>query len=267
MSEVQKKTKIGFIGFGNMASAMAEGLIVSGAVSPSDIFACSAHYDKMLKIAEKTGINAAKDAVETAERAHIVIIAVKPCATEQIASQIKEIVKEKGKIVISVVWGRWFDQYNDILPGAHLICTIPNVPISAGRGVLAVENKHSLEAEEYELFKSIFSKISAIETVETQNMSQAGILSACAPAYAAMFVEALADAGVQYGLKRDTAYSLAASMIEGTGGLIARAGQIPAAIKDAVCSPSGATIRGVAALEHSGFRGDVMSAIEAVMGE
>ena len=91
-------------------------------------------------------------------------------------------------------------------------------------------------------------------------------MAGCGPAYAYMMVQALADAGVKYGLRRDTAYRLAAKMVEGTGAQIIEQGMTPAALKDGVCSPGGATIKGVVALEHEGFRGAAISAIEAVQG-
>ena len=91
-------------------------------------------------------------------------------------------------------------------------------------------------------------------------------MAGCAPAYAAMFMEALADAGVKYGLTRATAYRLAAAMTAGTGALQLATGLAPAQMKDAVCSPGGTTIQGVAALEQTGFRGSIISAIDAVEG-
>ena len=143
---------------------------------------------------------------------------------------------------------------------------VPNLPIGVGKGVLVVEDTHTLEYEQMALIRSLFEPIALLETVDTAHMSAAGIVSSCAPAFTAVYIEALADAGVKYGLRRDTAYRLAAKMVEGTGAQIIEQGMTPAALKDGVCSPGGATIKGVVALEHEGFRGAAISAIEAVQG-
>ena len=135
-----------------------------------------------------------------------------------------------------------------------------------GRGVLVVEQSHTLEYEQMALIRSLFEPIALLETVDTAHMSVAGIVSSCAPAFTAVYIEALADAGVKYGLRRDTAYRLAAKMVEGTGAQIVEEGMTPSALKDGVCSPGGATIKGVVALEHAGFRGAAIGAIEAVQG-
>ena len=103
-----------------------------------------------------------------------------------------------------------------------------------------------------------------VETVPSSQMGIAGTLSGCGPAYAAMFLEALGDAGVFHGLPRELAYRLAAQMLAGAGKLQLETGEHPGAMKDAVCSPGGTTILGVAELERRGFRGTVIEAVHAV---
>lgn len=103
--------------------------------------------------------------------------------------------------------------------------------------------------------------------MKTEQLSIAGTIAGCSPAYAAMFIEALGDAGVKHGLARETAYRLAAKMLEGTGRLCVERKLHPAAMKDAVCSPGGTTIKGVASLERDGFRGAVIAAIDAAEGK
>ena len=103
-----------------------------------------------------------------------------------------------------------------------------------------------------------------IETIDTEHVSIATTIAGCAPAYTAMYLEALGDAGVKHGLKRDQAYALAAQMIKGTGALYIENQVHPGMMKDAVCSPGGTTIKGVASLEKNAFRGIVIEAIDEV---
>ena len=170
--------------------------------------------------------------------------------------------------VISIMWGWDYESYEKVLaPGTNHLSMVPNTPIAAGKGVVVAENTHSLTDEEIVNFHSLFDPIALVEFLDTSMLYQAGTVTSCAPAYAAMFIEALSDAAVKHGIPRAAAYRLVSAMVEGTGALQVETGKIPAAMKDAVCSPGGATIRGVEALELRGFRGDVMSAVDAVMGD
>ncbi|MFK3575592.1 pyrroline-5-carboxylate reductase [Bifidobacterium thermacidophilum] len=170
--------------------------------------------------------------------------------------------------VISIVWGWDYESYEKALaPGTHHLSIVPNTPIAAGKGVVVAENTHSLTDEEIVNFHSLFDPIALVEFLDTSMLYQAGTVTSCAPAYAAMFIEALSDAAVKHGIPRAAADRLVSAMVEGTGALQVETGKIPAAMKDAVCSPGGATIRGVEALELRGFRGDVMSTVDAVMGD
>ena len=113
---------------------------------------------------------------------------------------------------------------------------------------------------------TLFSKIALIEVVDTKHFSIAGTIAGCTPAFTAMYLEALGDAGVKYGLTRTQSYRLAAKMIEGTGALYLSEAKHPGELKDAVCSPGGTTIKGVASLEKDGFRGVIINAIDAIEG-
>ena len=106
--------------------------------------------------------------------------------------------------------------------------------------------------------------ISLIERVDTAHMNIAMCIAGCAPAFTDMYIEALGDAGVKYGLQRAAAYRMAAKMVEGVGALYMATETHPGAMKDAVCSPGGTTIRGVAQLEKDGFRGAVINAVDAI---
>lgn len=258
-----ENTKVGFIGFGNMAQAMAEGMILKKAVGPGQIYACAKNWEKLRKNTEEKGMNPCKDAGEVVEKADIVIIAVKPYMIQEVIKSVKQMLK--GKILVSVAAGVPFDKYEEILePGTHHLSTIPNTPVSIGEGIIICESKHSLTEEEFSLVESLLSSIGLVQSVETKQLSVAGTVSGCGPAFASMFIEALSDAGVQHGLPRALSYKLASQMVAGTGKLQLSTQAHPGAMKDAVCSPGGTTIVGVAALERRGFRSAVIDAIDAI---
>ncbi len=256
--------RIGFIGFGNMAQAMAKGLINHGNVDGGRIIACAAHADKLQANCETIGVVAARDAAQVVANSDIVIIAVKPYLVAEVVAPLREALA--GKAVVSVAAGVLFDDYEAMLaPGAHHLSTIPNTPIAAGAGVIAYEQQHSLTEDEWAAFKGLFAPIALLEPVAGNLLSTASAIAGCGPAFAAMFMEALADGGVKNGLPRATAQRLAAQMLAGTAQLHLQTGTHPGAMKDAVCSPGGTTIKGVAALEAGAFRSTVINAVDATL--
>lgn len=154
-----------------------------------------------------------------------------------------------------------------LLPETSHLSTIPNTPVSIGEGIIVAENRHSLSDKEYKLINDIFSKIALLEFVDSNQLSIAGTISGCGPAFASMFIEALSDAAVKHGLTREASYKLASQMILGTGKLQIETGEHPGAMKDAVCSPGGTTILGVTTLEKKGFRGAIVDAIDVIEGK
>ncbi|ABX43272.1 pyrroline-5-carboxylate reductase [Lachnoclostridium phytofermentans] len=254
---------IGFIGFGNMAQALANGLLFKNVVKPRQIYASAKNYEKLCKNTREKGMIPCKSANELVEQCDIIIIAVKPFMVPEVITPIKELLQKK--IVISVAAGYPFDKYEAILvPGTHHLSTIPNTPVSIGEGIIICENHHSLTKEEYDTVADLFSKIALLEFVDTKQLTVAGTLSGCGPAFVSMFLEALADGAVKHGLPRDTSYRLASQMVAGTGKLQIETGAHPGAMKDAVCSPGGTTIVGVATLERKGLRSAVIEAIDEI---
>lgn len=254
--------KVGFIGFGNMAQALADGFLTSGALSASDIYCCARDKEKLQANALKRGCNPCANAKELVRNVDTVIIAVKPSQVDGAVAPVRKELKEK--VVISVVNGLLFDSCEQVLDAdTPHVSILPNTPVAIGKGVIIIEDRHSLSDEQMEEVTSLLSSVAVIEKVGTETMSAAGTLSGCGPAFAAIFMESLADAGVKHGLRRETATRLAAAMLSGTALLQLVSGKHPAQMKDEVCSPSGTTIKGVYALEREGFRAAVIAALDA----
>ncbi len=259
--------KIGFIGFGNMAQATATGLLRADAVAPGNVYACAKTWDKLVANTEPRGMVPCRDARAVAEAADVVFVAVKPYLVSEVCSPIAGVLARPGKVVVSVAAGMPFSAYEDILaPGTHHVSTVPNTPVSVCEGVWTCENVHSLTDEEYGLVSSLLGTTGLVVPVDTKLLGIAGTVTGCGPAFVAMFMEALGDAAVKHGVPRELAYELAGQMIAGTGKLAVETGQHPGALKDAVCSPGGTTIKGVVALERAGLRGAVIDAIDAIEG-
>lgn len=258
--------KIGFIGFGNMAQALCEGLVVSGAVSADRIGACARDGEKLRRNTLPKGYRAFDDAAGVVAFAELVVVAVKPHQVAEVLAPLRE--KLKGKILLSVAAGWNFERYEALLaPGTHHLSTIPNTPVSVAEGIVVCERRHSLTPEERLCVEHLLSKVGLTIEVDTSAMDAAGTICGCGPAFVCLFIEALADAAVKHGIGRTDAYRMASRVVSGTGKLQTATGQHPAAMKDAVCSPGGTTIVGVAELERKGFRGAVIDAIDAIFNK
>ena len=259
-----KEIKIGFIGFGNMAQAMARGFLRAGDVPGAQIFACAKHWDKLTKAADALGINPCGSAEEVIRDSDLIIAAVKPHLMEEVLAPVRKALAEK--VVLSVASGWDFDKLERLLGRSiHHISCMPNTPVAVGEGVVLLEDRHSLNDREYASLLEVLAPLGLVLALPAPQKDAAGILTGCGPAWAAMFIEALADAGVAQGLPRSIATRLAAQMLAGTGKLQLDSGDSPAALKDAVCSPGGTTIAGVKALERAGFRAAALDAVDAVV--
>ena len=256
--------KIGFIGMGNMARAIAKGFVVGNAAKADDLYAFAPHYDKLRAFTDEIGMHACHTVDEMLAQVDTVVMAVKPYVVEGVLKQIAEALK--GKAMLSVVAGYTFERYQpQVDASVRVQYVMPNTPCMVGAGMLLFEERHSLTPEEHETALSMFRALGEVEILDAHLMDAATAISGCGPAFAAMMIEALADAGVKYGLPRAVAYRLASQMALGTGKMQLETGMHPAAIKDGVCSPGGTTIRGVEALEANGMRHAFMEAVKATI--
>ena len=238
--------KIGFVGFGNMASAMADGWIAAG-VPAGDMCVCAGHFDALKNRCEARGMVARADAAEVVATSDVVVAAVKPYLIEKVFAPLKGALA--GKIVLSVAWTWDSAKWEGVLPGIAHISTVPNTPVSVNEGVIACEKTSTLDDAQRAQVMELLGKLGTVVELESSLLWVGGTTASCAPAFIAMTIEALADAAVKHGIPRADAYRIVSAMVAGTGKLQLATGQHPAAMKDAVCSPGGATIKGVAALE------------------
>ncbi len=256
--------KLAFIGLGNMGGAIASGLVAGGAVAAEDVCAYAPHWDKLRAACEPLGIRPCHGAAEAVKLADTVLLAVKPYVIEGVLAELGEALA--GKAVISVALGYDCARLRPLLPEtARVQFVMPNTPALVGAGVLLFEQENTLEAGERAEIMEKFAALGEVMELPSHLMGIGGAVSGCGPAFCAMVIEALADAGVKYGLPRPTAYRLASQTLAGTGKMQLETNQHPGAIKDGVCSPGGTTIRGVEALERAGMRAALMDAVRAVM--
>ena len=252
--------KIGFIGMGNMGTAIMRGLLKT--YKPEELLFTSAHEAKMQKITEETGVAHVSTATDCAEQVKYLVLAVKPQVLPTVFKELNGKIR-KDQVVISIAAGYAIaDLQAGLGDSARIVRSMPNTPAMVGEGMTAAcPNEHMTE-EEIEYVKTLLSSFSLVEIVPEKLMDTVTAVSGSSPAYVFMFIEAMADAAVLDGMPRAQAYKFAAQAVLGSAKMVLDTGKHPGELKDMVCSPAGTTIDAVRVLEECGFRGTIIDAVQ-----
>lgn len=254
---------IGFIGAGNMAEAMIRGLLEAKLVTADQVVASDIVEAKRQQVHLRYGIQIVTEARDAGLKASILVLAVKPQDMEAALQGIAPSV-DHTKTVISVAAGITMAFIADRLPvKTRIVRAMPNAPALVLAGVAGIAKGEHATAEDLQIAEAIFAAVGKAVVVEEKHLDAVTGLSGSGPAYVFLFIEALADAGVQVGLARDVAGLLAAQTVLGAAKMVLESGRHPAELKDMVASPGGTTIAGLYALERGGLRGTLIEAVEA----
>lgn len=263
---------VGFIGMGNMAKAMAIGFSAAGKLGKFDMGAFAPNQKKLAANAEEVGFMAYTNIESLIEASDVLIMACKPYQIEGVLAQetprgvVRDLLADKALVSVAIGWD--FDRYAPLVHETTRVQYImPNTPTQVGEGVFLVEKKTGLSAEELSWLHDLLSACGTVVELPAHLIGPGSAVSGCGPAFVSMMMEAMADAAVKHGIPRAEAYKMVAQMVVGTGKLMLETGNHPGAMKDAVCSPGGTTIRGVIALEHAGMRAAFMDAVDAASGK
>ncbi|ELC8443337.1 pyrroline-5-carboxylate reductase [Clostridium perfringens] len=254
--------KIGFIGCGNMGSAMVGGILKSGIVAKEDIIASCSREESAKRISVSLGINTTLDNKEVCYNSDIIFLAVKPYMYEKVIKEIRDYIG-LNKVIVTIAAGinlsdveKWFNKETKIVK------TMPNTPALVGEAMSAICPNELVSEEELTEVTNIFNAFGKSEVLSEKDFHGFIALCGSSPAYVYMFIEAMADAAVREGITREKAYKLAAQSVLGSAKMVLETGEHPAKLKDNVCSPGGTTIEAVLELEETGFRSSVMSAMK-----
>lgn len=249
--------KIGFIGAGNMGSALAIAAKKSGA----DVFIYDKDEEKAKALADSIG---AKFMLNTdiAKECELVFLAVKPniipCAMAEIGVSLS-----KNATVVSMAAGVAIEKIADKGEKLPIIRIMPNTPAAVGEGLILWCKNEFVTDHALNSFIEVMTPAGTLLPIDEGKIDAASAISGCGPAFVYMFIEALADGGVECGLTREIAQKLAATTLLGASKMVIQSERHPGELKDAVCSPGGSTIAGVAALESGAFRATAASAVRA----
>lgn len=257
--------KIGFIGAGNMAGAIVRGM-VAGGVAGADVLVFDIDTAKLRALADECGVQTATDAAALVDAVDTVVLAVKPQVFATLLPELAPVVCRRAPLVISIAAGKTIASIEELLSDElPIVRVMPNINACVGASMSAFcGNAHVTDAHRA-VVRRIFDSVGQSMELAEHLFSAYSALASCSPAYTLLYMDALAEAGVRYGIPKEQALAIASQAVLGTARLLQERGVHPRALVDQVCSPAGTTIEGVVALQENGFEAAVLAAARASM--
>jgi len=249
---------IGFIGGGNMAEAMIKGIIQSG---KRDIMVSELREDRRAYLESTYDVKTTPDNKEVVKNCEIIIMAVKPQNMDDVTSEIGGLVSTE-QLVVSIAAGVTLSYLTSRLKTAKVIRVMPNTPALAQEGMSVLSLCECIQDREMSVIRGIFLSIGKVLVLPEKYMDAVTAVSGSGPAFIALFIEKLIDAGVKAGLSRENASELAIQTLIGTAKLL-ETGMPPGKLREMVTSPGGTTAAGLKVFEDRGFSDMVNSVVQA----
>lgn len=268
-------SKIGFIGCGNMGSAMIRGILRGNVAAPQDVCASAVSEKTKKKITEDLGIKCAESNCAVTEFADILFLAVKPQYYEKVLTEIAPVIRPE-QIIVTIAPGktlRWIEetllegQSAEPEPAFKIVRTMPNTPAMVGEGMTGVCFNQNVTEEELKKVMPVLESFGKAEIVPEKLLDVVTAVAGSSPAYVFMMIEAMADGAVADGMPRAQAIRFAAQAVRGSAEMVLSLGKHPAELKDMVCSPGGTTMEAVRVLEARGLRSALIEAEKACVAK
>jgi pyrroline-5-carboxylate reductase len=250
--------RIGFVGAGNMAGAIARGW-AAGEGGPDAMLFSDVDAGRAAGLAEAVGGETRGGLEELAADSDVVLLAVKPGALDDVAGELGA----KAPAIVSVLAATPVARIAEAFPGVPVLRVMPNQPVEVRRGVLCYPPPAGMPPEIADRLLGLLGLLGTLVPVDEQRIDAAMAVMSSSPAFVAMFAEALTRAGEREGLDAKLAHELVVDALAGTAELLRKRG--PAAVRGAVASPGGATEKGLEALEEHGLDAAVGHAVRATL--
>ncbi len=254
-----KNKKIAIIGGGNLGQAIANGIVNSNVIDPSNLTVTRRRLE-FIKDLTKSGINITSDNKEASTNADIIFLGVKPYQIEDIVNEIKDCVTE-NTIIISLATGvdsltieKYFDKK---LP---VFRAMPNTAIAIGQSMTCI-SAHNANEDQSNIVLTLFEQVGEALIIPEELMASATVLAACGIAFALRFVRAATQGGIEIGFGADLALKIASQTVKGAADLLIHSGTHPEHEIDKVTTPRGVTISGLNEMEHQGFSSSLIKGL------
>ena len=255
--------KIGFIGAGNLATALVGGSSQSDFFSQHEFFAYDLYQPSLERISAY-GVSAVSDVSELINVSDIVILAVKPKDFPSLLKENSETFKVNNPFIVSVAAGTELAFISSLLGyDAKLARIMPNINAKVRGSATAVFVQDNVPAAEKQTLIDFCNSFGGTFEMDENQFAVFGVIGGCSPAFNYMYIDQLARAAVKLGMNKAVALEVAAQAVKGSAEMILSNDAHPYDLIDRVCSPGGTTIEGVTVLQQNGFENAINSAVEA----
>ncbi|EOL49235.1 pyrroline-5-carboxylate reductase [Enterococcus phoeniculicola] len=262
--------KIGFLGAGNMASAIVEGIIKKEFVKADEVYLYDILTDKVQAFAASLGAHAVAEPKELIETVEVLVLAVKPNVIKGVLDASKETIQQNSPLIVSIAAGTPLDALYEVFETTNpvkIVRVMPNVNALVGEGAAAICGNDFTTKEEVSLIVEMFNAVGQAWELEEHYFSNFTALAGSSPAYAYLFIDSIARAGVKNGMAKDKALEIAAQAVLGSAKMIIESQENPWTLIDRVCSPGGTTVAGLVELENNAFISTVIKGIDATIAK
>lgn len=258
-----KMEKLGFIGAGNMATALVKGLITSGLYQSDQLMASDNDEEQLRKISEQFGLKVSTSNKDLMGECRNVVLAVKPQSMREVLEGVKDETKDIN-LIISIAAGIPLKMIQSILEkDMPLIRVMPNTPALIQKGVSALASGQHATSEHMDIARGIFDAVGKTVIVQEEMMDAVTALSGSGPGYIFRVMECLVDAGEKVGLERETSLLLVMQTVLGATHLASESENSLSQLREMVTSPGGTTEAGLAVMNEKGLEGIIHEAVEA----
>ncbi len=255
--------KIGFVGCGNMASAIIGGAVSSKFVEGENICVFDVDTSKAEALNKEYGVKICNSCEELAKNCEFVVLAVKPQIFPTVLPQIKEYLN--NSVVVSIGAGKTLQYIGSFLKeNTPIIRVMPNINAKVGASMSAVCKNEFADEKALDFVKGLCNSFGEVTEISESQFALFGVIAGCSPAYSFMFIDSMAREAVKNGMKKEEALKICAQAVLGSAKMVLEDNEHnPWALINSVCSPGGTTIEGVATLQNEGFDTAVMNAVKA----
>ena len=254
--------KIAFLGSGNMAGAMVDGLLANKAATAADLICLGGNDDTAAKLHARTGLGVAGTLDELMGEAGTLVVAFKPQHLGSADPRLAALTE--GKLIVSILAGKKIASLARTFPRArNIVRTMPNTPGQIGAGITGWCARSTLTAEDRAIVETLLDSLGSKVEVPESDLDAVTGVSGSGPAYVFEFAAALRDAGVAAGLNQETSNKLAIETLLGAARLLARKQIDPETLRDQVTSPNGTTFAGLQRMKARDFRGLIKETVLA----
>ena len=253
--------KLGFLGAGQMATALAAGGTAAGLLGPDSLWFCDPSADQLSRVRDRfAGCRVTAEARELFGECELVVLAVKPQVLVKVAAELRPLVTPRH-VLVSIAAGVPLQKLREWFGTDAVVRVMPNTPAQVGVGAAGIATSMPHDSPRLRQVVQVMESVGAVAMVDDSMMDAVTGLSGSGPAFVLTFIEAMIDAAVAAGLSRQVGTTLSVQTVLGTAKMVQETGLHPAALKDQVTSPAGTTIAGLRALEAAGMRSAVIEAV------